>query len=779
MQRPKLFNFLIMKRHLAILVTLPLVLAYWAVLNGAEVKPGAKKVKTETTALASKGEAAKPELQEVLAAAAIPLSSLGNQKLVAMGFVDVTAVPFNADSTGKTDSTIAIQKAIFAAREHQMVLFFPVGVYRVSDTLRCPHGNCDPEDTRKFRSKDPRNWPCVLMGSRAGKDRPKILLAPKSPGYGNPAKPKYVIQFWSWAHDSKEANGIFQDNINMNQMLVGIDVAIGEGNPGAVGVRCRGAQGTSVQDCTIDATHGYSGLEGGAGSGGGHFNVTILGGQIGADLSEAQPAPTIAGFTLLGQTKHAILYNGRQTLTAVGCRIEFSGSGAAVVVGGERPSMPNGQVSMVDCSLAFSASGANAVFSGTSSLYLNHVFVKGARRLADWGGGQIVELEGDGWICVREYAHGRGPSPVSNSGLGPFTFTSPVYVDGKRLTMDLIEKTSGNPPPDLLTQHIWDKSFPSWEQGGAGNVKSPPYNATGDGKTDDFAAIQRAIDEHETVFLPKGHYKVSHTLRLKPATRLIGLHPSFAIIEATGGGDFDNLNNPRPVVATANDSEAHTVLAFASISTGRNIAGAYALDWRAGRWSIFRSANVEYPRWRNQGSTLNVPLVLVAGNGGGRWYNFFQESWLVQGPNYRHLLVKETHEPLAIYQCNPEHARSDANMEIHGARYVSLYGVKSEGNQPIISVRDSDHIRIFGYGGNAAARLGTALFTFENTPNFLVANLIDSPRFSGGAEDHFAGMGVDPQRWHMLREKKSDNSAFEVKPLERPVLVKQGMPCVP
>ncbi len=32
-----------MKRHLAILVTLPLVPAHWAVLNGAEVKPGSEK----------------------------------------------------------------------------------------------------------------------------------------------------------------------------------------------------------------------------------------------------------------------------------------------------------------------------------------------------------------------------------------------------------------------------------------------------------------------------------------------------------------------------------------------------------------------------------------------------------------------------------------------------------------------------------------------------------------------------------------------------------------
>ncbi len=719
-----------------------------------------------------------PELPEVRVAAAIPLARLGNQPLAARGFVDVTQAPFNADATGKADATTALQQAIFFAREHQMVVLLPPGSYRVSDTLRCPHGNHDPAGG-KGRS---RSFACVLVGSRAGPTRPRILLAPRSPGYDDPARPKYVVQFWSW--EGKEgASGPLphhQDNINMNQMFVGIDIAIGEGNPGAVGLRCRGAQGTSVQDCTIDATHGYGGLDGGAGSGGGHFNVTVLGGQIGADLRETQPAPTISGFTLLGQTKHALLYDGRQTLTAVGCRIEFAGRGPAVVVGGPRAALPNGQVSLIDSSIAFTTAGPNVAFAGTSSLYLNNVHLRGARLLADWGDGRKTELAAEGWTCVHEYAHGRKSrthATKAAKGKRPFTYTADAYVDGQRQSGDLLIQAPGAPPSDLTSQHIWTDSFPTWEQADAVSVKDAPYRATGDGATDDYAAIQRAIDEHETVFLPKGNYLVSRTLRLKPATKLIGLHLCFTTIEATRGGDFDEAHRPRPIVATADDREARTVLAFLGISTGRTIVGAYALDWRAGRHSVYRSVNIEFPRWRNQGPALNVPLVLVTGHGGGRWYNFFQETWNSQGPDYRHLLVTGTREPLGIYQCNPEHARSDANMEIRGAWYVSLYGVKGEYNQPILRVVDSDHIRLFGYGGNAAARAGQALFTFRNTPNFLAANLIDSPRYAGaGAPDSFAGEGVDPDLWHMLRDDPAAGPAFLTPPLDRPVLVRRGTP---
>ena len=117
----------------------------------------------------------------------------------------------------------------------------------------------------------------------------------------------------------------------MNQRLVNLDVMIGEGNPGAVAVRHRAAQGSGVQDCLIDARHGHTGLEGGCGSGGSHAGVTVLGGRIGLDLRETQPASTIVGFILIGQTEAAILYAGRQSLSAVGLRIESDVQGPVII----------------------------------------------------------------------------------------------------------------------------------------------------------------------------------------------------------------------------------------------------------------------------------------------------------------------------------------------------------------------------------------------------------------------------------------------------------------
>ena len=90
--------------------------------------------------------------------------------------------------------------------------------------------------------------------------------------------------------------------INFNQLFKGIDVVIGQGTPAASGVQLPGAQGSSVQDATITVGSGYAGLVGGAGAGGSHAMVTVVGGRVGLDYSVTLNCPTIAGLTLINQT---------------------------------------------------------------------------------------------------------------------------------------------------------------------------------------------------------------------------------------------------------------------------------------------------------------------------------------------------------------------------------------------------------------------------------------------------------------------------------------------
>jgi hypothetical protein len=141
-----------------------------------------------------------------------------------------------------------------------------------------------------------------------------------------------------------------------------------------------------------------------------------------------------------------------------------------------------------------------------------------------------------------------------------------------------------------------------------------------------------------------------------------------------------------------------------------------------------------------------------------------------QGPGYRHLRIADVAGPLRLYQCNPEHARSEANMEIASSQGIDIFGLKGEGNRPILRVRDSSGVRVFGYGGNAAAFEGRFLFELVRCSDVLLANLTDSPRLAGqGSEADSAGRGVNPLRWSMVQVQDADGTPHGTLPLERPV----------
>jgi len=88
------------------------------------------------------------------------------------------------------------------------------------------------------------------------------------------------------------------------------DVVIGAGNPTAVGVRMRGAQGSSIEDIAVFAApDAFAGVAVVSGSGGAHGNITVVGARISLDARETQPSATISNLRLFNQTCAAILHD--------------------------------------------------------------------------------------------------------------------------------------------------------------------------------------------------------------------------------------------------------------------------------------------------------------------------------------------------------------------------------------------------------------------------------------------------------------------------------------
>ncbi len=113
-------------------------------------------------------------------------------------------------------------------------------------------------------------------------------------------------------------------------------------------------------------------------------------------------------------------------------------------------------------------------------------------------------------------------------------------------------------------------------------------------------------------------------------------------------------------------------------------------------------------------------------------------------------------------------------MEIKNAHNISIFGLKSEGNHTILRVSDSKDIRLFGYGGNAAALPGKSLFKISNSTDFTFVNLVDAPRLASKKGKWIGfGHGVDPKVWHILEESFDGGPAIRTRPLERPVIYKR------
>ncbi|RYY27675.1 MAG: gluconolaconase [Sphingomonadales bacterium] len=636
-----------------------------------------------------------------LAVAAVPATAQTARSVSAFASVpsDPSAIIVKAKGDGVADDSAAIQHAIdTAAKPGGGILFLPSGRYRISRTLFI--------------------WPGVRLFG-AGKTRPVFVLGANTPGFqsgvgsmifftgnnpnGNapgpggtplrgkvPVPPPTSVPFNPQIADAN--SGTFYS------ALSNVDFEIGAGNPAATAVRMHTAQHSYLSH--IDFRLG-SGLAGIYQIGNLGMNLRFYGGRYGILAEKTSPAwqYTLLDSTFEGQ-RDAAIREHEAGLTMVNVAIRNTPVGIEIDRGygdwlwGKNVRFENVAKAGVIISNegnAYTQIGfQDALASGTP------VFA----RFRD--SGKTVAGSGKQYR-VKEFTYG-----LTLSGLGqPGSYQT-------RMDAAPLAALPARRDPAI-------RAFPAvsaWS-----NVRD--LGAKGDNQTDDTAAIQRAIDTHRVLYFPTGFYRVTDTLKLRPDSVLIGLHPSLTqIVLPDDTPAFRGIGPAKALVESAKGGDA--IVTGLGLATGGVNPRAAGVIWRAGEKSLiddvkfqgghgtnladgsrFDPYNANHTsdadpkkRWDGQYSSL-----WVTDGGGGTFNGLWTPNTYAQSGMH----VTDTDTPGYVYEMSAEH-HVRAEIVLDRVRNWEFFAPQTEEeagesrNTVALEVRNSSNILFANFHGYRVTR---------------------------------------------------------------------------
>jgi hypothetical protein len=541
---------------------------------------------------------------------------------------DPRAIVVKGVGDGRADDSVALQQAIDAAAAggHGGVVFVPSGTYRITRTI--------------FVRSAVR-----LFG--IGKTRPQIMLGDNSAGFGSgvaamvaftgedqyrvgkaPVPPRTSVPFDPAIFDATSST--------FYSALSNIDFRIGAGNAGAVAVRFRVAQHGYLRHVDF---HIGSGLAGVYQAGNEFEDLRFFGGRYGIMSEKTSPAWqfTLIDSEFVGQ-RDAAIREHEVDLTLVNVTIRDTPVGIDIDRG-YSDSLWGKQVRFEKVSrAAVLISEENSVFTQIGFDDAIAVDTPTFARFRD--SGKTIEGKGARYR-VADFSHGlklAGPGTIGETA-----------TDVAMTPLSRVPKRPANAIRALPPVRDW--------------ANAHDLGVKGDDATDDTAALQRAIDTHRVVYLQIGRYRVSDTIRLRPDSVLIALHPSLTHVYLPDETPaFTGVGGAKAMIESAKGGDA--ILHGIGLWTGAINRRATALSWRAGAASEVNDVKIQGgggtvltpgspinqndPRARPDGQ---YPSIMVTDGGGGTFAAIWSPNTLASAGFH----VSDTSTPGHVYQLSAEH----------------------------------------------------------------------------------------------------------------------------
>jgi hypothetical protein len=541
---------------------------------------------------------------------------------------DPRAIVVKGVGDGREDDTAAIQLAIDTAAQggHGGVVFLPSGRYRISRTI--------------FVRTAVR-----VFG--VGATRPEIILGDNSAGYGAgvaamlsftgedqyrsgavPVPPPTSVPFDPKIFDATSST--------FYSALANVDFRIGAGNPGAVAVRFRVAQHGYLRHVDF---HIGSGLAGVYQAGNEFEDLRFYGGRYGIMSEKTSPAWqfTLIDSEFQGQ-RDAAIREHEADLTLVNVAIRDTPVGIEIDRG------------YSDSLWGKDVRFENVTQAGVLISAENSVFTQ-------IGFDNAVGINTPTFARFRESGKTIAGSAASYR-VGDFSYGLKLPALGTigDYATDITMAPLARAP---ARRSVAIRALPSvreWADVRALGVK-------GDDTTDDTAALQRAIDTHRVLYFPMGRYRVTDTLRLRPDSVLIALHPSLTHIYLPDDTPaFSGVGSAKALIQSAKGGNA--IVHGLGLWTGGVNPRATALLWKAGETSMVNDVKIQGgggtlltkgspigfgdPRARFDGQH---PSIWVTDGGGGTFAALWSPNTLASAGFY----VSDTKTPGHVYELSAEH----------------------------------------------------------------------------------------------------------------------------